>query len=139
MKVLKKIVSFISLILLIGGMGLMLYTYLTNHTFVSKITSLMTNAECKKGMLFMLIGIICLVAAFLLFSLSVRIGSVIRRKEREIAAQEKARREEEEEKSRRLEQEAAAARADAERFKAEATQAQALLKTTAPETDETQM
>lgn len=63
-----------------------------------------------------------------LFSLSVRIGSVIRRKERELAAQEKARREEEEAKNRLLQEEAAAARADAERFKAEATQAQALLK-----------
>ena len=67
MKIMKKIVSFLSLILLIGGMGLMLYTYLTNHTFVNKLTSLMTNADCKKGMLYMLIGIICMIAAFLLF------------------------------------------------------------------------
>ena len=63
MRVLKKIISFISLVLLIGGMGLMLYTYLTNHTFVSKLTTLMTNADCKRGMLFMLIGIICITAA----------------------------------------------------------------------------
>ena len=134
MRVLKKIISFISLVLLIGGMGLMLYTYLTNHTFVSKLTTLMTNADCKRGMLFMLIGIICITAAFVLFSLSMRIGGVIRRKERELAAQERARREEEEEKNRRLEAEAAAARADAERFRAEATQAQALLRTGAQET-----
>jgi hypothetical protein len=134
MRVLKKIISFISLVLLIGGMGLMLYTYLTNHTFVSKLTTLMTNADCKRGMLFMLIGIICITAAFVLFSLSMRIGGVIRRKERELAAQERARRDEEEEKNRRLEAEAAAARADAERFRAEATQAHALLRTGSQET-----
>ncbi|MBQ7993408.1 MAG: DUF3185 family protein [Solobacterium sp.] len=139
MKIMKKIVSFLSLILLIGGMGLMLYTYLTNHTFVNKLTSLMTNADCKKGMLYMLIGIICMIAAFLLFSLSVRMGSSIRRKEREMAAQEKARREEEEAKNRRLEEEAAAARADAERFKTEAIQAQALLQSSAAETKDTEI
>ena len=139
MKIMKKIVSFLSLILLIGGMGLMLYTYLTNHTFVNKLTSLMTNADCKKGMLYMLIGIICMIAAFLLFSLSVRLGSSIRRKEREMAAQEKARREEEEAKNRRLEEEAAAARADAERFKTEAIQAQALLQSSAAETKDTEI
>jgi hypothetical protein len=138
MKIMKKIVSFLSLVLLIGGMGLMLYTYLTNHTFVNKLTSLMTNAECKKGMLYMLIGIICMIAAFLLFSLSVRMGSSIRRKEREIAAQEKARREEEEAKNRRLEEEAAAARADAERFKTEAIQAQAMLQSSVPEPKDTE-
>ncbi len=139
MKIMKKIVSFLSLILLIGGMGLMLYTYLTNHTFVNKLTSLMTNADCKKGMLYMLIGIICMIAAFLLFSLSVRMGSSIRRKEREMAAQEKARREEEEAKNRRLEEEAAAARADAERFKTEAIQAQALLQSSAAEPKDTEI
>lgn len=139
MKIMKKIVSFLSLILLIGGMGLMLYTYLTNHTFVNKLTSLMTNADCKKGMLYMLIGIICMIAAFLLFSLSVRMGSSIRRKEREMAAQEKARREEKEAKNRRLEEEAAAARADAERFKTEAIQAQALLQSSAAEPKDTEI
>ncbi len=139
MKIMKKIVSFLSLVLLIGGMGLMLYTYLTNHTFVNKLTSLMTNADCKKGMLYMLIGIICMIAAFLLFSLSVRMGSSIRRKEREMAAQEKARREEEEAKNRRLEEEAAAARADAERFKTEAIQAQALLQSSAAEPKDTEI
>lgn len=139
MKIMKKIVSFLSLILLIGGMGLMLYTYLTNHTFVNKLTSLMTNADCKKGMLYMLIGIICMIAAFLLFSLSVRMGSSIRRKEREMAAQEKARREEEEAKNRRLEEEAAAARADAERFKTEAIQAQALLQSSSAEPKDTEI
>jgi len=139
MKIMKKIVSFLSLILLIGGMGLMLYTYRTNHTFVNKLTSLMTSADCKKGMLYMLIGIICMIAAFLLFSLSVRMGSSIRRKEREMAAQEKARREEEEAKNRRLEEEAAAARADAERFKTEAIQAQALLQSSSAEPKDTEI
>lgn len=130
MKVLRKIISFLSLALLLGGVILILYTYLTNHTFVSKLTSLMTNAECKKGMLFILIGFVCLVFSFVMFSLSVRIGSSIRRKEREIAAREKAKLEEESEKNRRLEAEAAAARAEAERFKAEATQAHAMLEGT---------
>ena len=130
MKVLRKIISFLSLALLLAGVILILYTYLTNHTFVSKLTSLMTNAECKKGMLFILIGFVCLVFSFVMFSLSMRIGSSICRKEREIAAREKAKLEEEAEKNRRLEAEAAAARAEAERFKAEATQAHALLEET---------
>lgn len=127
MKVLRKIVSFLSLALLLAGVILILYTYLTNHTFVSKLTSLMTNAECKKGMLMILIGFICLVFSFVMFSMSVRLGSSIRRKEREQAAQEKARLEAEEEKNRRLEAEAAAAKAEAERLRQEATQAHALL------------
>ncbi|MDO4414196.1 MAG: hypothetical protein Q4C20_03895 [Erysipelotrichaceae bacterium] len=128
MKVLRKIISFLSLALLLAGVILILYTYLTNAVFVQKLTSLMTNADCKRGMLMILIGFICLVFSFVMFSLSVRIGSNIRRKERELAAQEKARLEEEAEKNRRLEAEAAAARAEAERYKSEATQANALLK-----------
>lgn len=126
MKVLKKIISFLSLALLLAGVILILYTYLTNHTFVSKLTSLLTNAECKKGMLFILIGFVCLVFSFILFSVSMRLSSSIRRKERELAAQEKARLEAEEEKNRRLEAEAAAAKAEAERLRQEATQAHAL-------------
>lgn len=128
MKVLRKIISFLSLALLLAGVILILYTYLTNAVFVQKLTSLMTNADCKRGMLMILIGFICLVFSFVMFSLSVRIGSNIRRKERELAAQEKARLEAEAEKNRRLEAEAAAARAEAERYKSEATQANALLK-----------
>ena len=131
MKVLKKILSFLSLILLLGGVTLILYTYLTNHTFVSKLTSLMTNADCKKGMLYILIGFVCLVVSFLLFSLSTKVSGAIRRKEKELMAQEKARREEEEARNRMLMEEAAKAKEEAERFKAEATNAQALLSNTA--------
>ena len=140
MKVLKKIISFVSLALLLSGVILILYTYLTNHTFVQKLTSLLTNADCKRGMLMILIGFICLVFSFVLFSVSVRLGAGIRRKERELAAAEKAKLAEEEERNRRLEQEAAAAKAEAERFKAEATQAHALLQSsvTAPEAEEAQ-
>ena len=140
MKVLKKIISFVSLALLLAGVILILYTYLTNHTFVQKLTSLLTNADCKRGMLMILIGFICLVFSFVLFSVSVRLGAGIRRKERELAAAEKAKLAEEEERNRRLEQEAAAAKAEAERFKAEATQAHALLQSTvtAPEAEEAQ-
>lgn len=140
MKVLKKIISFVSLALLLAGVILILYTYLTNHTFVQKLTSLLTNADCKRGMLMILIGFICLVFSFVLFSVSVRLGAGIRRKEREMAAAEKAKLAEEEERNRRLEQEAAAAKAEAERFKAEATQAHALLQSsvTAPEAEEAQ-
>lgn len=140
MKVLKKIISFVSLALLLAGVILILYTYLTNHTFVQKLTSLLTNADCKRGMLMILIGFICLVFSFVLFSVSVRLGAGIRRKEREMAAAEKAKLAEEEERNRRLEQEAAAAKAEAERFKAEATQAHALLQSsvTAAEAEEAQ-
>lgn len=140
MKVLKKIISFVSLALLLAGVILILYTYLTNHTFVQKLTSLLTNADCKRGMLMILIGFICLVFSFVLFSVSVRLGAGIRRKERELAAAEKAKLAEEEERNRRLEQEAAAAKAEAERFKAEATQAHALLQSsvTAAEAEEAQ-
>jgi|UPI00054D7A05 hypothetical protein len=140
MKVLKKIISFVSLALLLAGVILILYTYLTNHTFVQKLTSLLTNADCKRGMLMILIGFICLVFSFVLFSVSVRLGAGIRRKERELAAAEKAKLAEEEERNRRLEQEAAAAKAEAERFKAEATQAHALLQSsvTGAEAEEAQ-
>ena len=140
MKVLKKIISFVSLALLLSGVILILYTYLTNHTFVQKLTSLLTNADCKRGMLMILIGFICLVFSFVLFSVSVRLGAGIRRKERELAAAEKAKLAEEEERNRRLEQEAAAAKAEAERFKAEATHAHALLQSsvTAAEAEEAQ-
>ena len=140
MKVLKKIISFVSLALLLAGVILILYTYLTNHTFVQKLTSLLTNADCKRGMLMILIGFICLVFSFVLFSVSVRLGAGIRRKEREMAAAEKAKLAEEEERNRRLEQEAAAAKAEAERFKAEATQAHSLLQSsmTAAQAEEAQ-
>jgi hypothetical protein len=127
MKFLRKAVNILSLILFIGGVFLILITYLTNTTFVNKLTSLMTNAECRKGMLYMLIGMVCIIAAFLLFSLSVRLSSSIRRREKELEAERKAKLAEEEEKNRRLEMEAAAARADAERYKAQATQAQAVI------------
>ena len=127
MKVIKKVVSFLSLVLLLGGVVLILYTYLTNHTFVNKLTSLMTNAECKKGMLFLLIGFAFLVTSFIFFSLSMRMGSSIRRKEKEQAALDRARWEQEEERNRQLQEEAAAARAEAERYRTEATAAQQLL------------
>jgi hypothetical protein len=57
-----------------------------------------------------------------------------------MAAAEKAKLAEEEERNRRLEQEAAAAKAEAERFKAEATQAHSLLQSsmTGAEAEEAQ-
>ena len=131
MKFLKKLLNILSLVLLLGGVTLILYTYLTNHTFVSKLTSLMTNADCKRGMLYILGGFVCLVVSFLLFSLSSKVNSSIRRKEKELMAKEKARREEEEARNRMLMEEAAKAKEEAERFKAEATHAQDLLSKTA--------
>ena len=127
MKVLKKIISFMSLALLLAGVILILYTYLSNHTFVTKLTSLLTNAECRRGMLMILIGFVCLVFSFIMFSVSMRLSSSIRRKERELEAERLAQLEAEAEKNKRLEAEAAAAKAEAEHFKAEATQAHAML------------
>ena len=67
-------------------------------------------------------------AALLLFSLSLRVGGKIRKKEKERQAAEKERQKEEEKKNQELRAQAEAARAEAEKMRQEAEKAQAQLR-----------
>lgn len=128
MKVLKKILNWISVILLFGGVGLMVFAYYTNKPFLNYISGLLADAKFGTTLKQMLIGIGMVFAALLLFSLSLRIGGKIRKKEKERQAAEKERQKEEEKKNQELRAQAEAARAEAEKMRQEAEKAQAQLR-----------
>ena len=128
MKILKKIINWISAILFFGGIGLMIFAYYTNKPFLNYISSLLSDAKFGTTMKQMLIGLAMLLLSLLLFSVSLRVGGKIKRKEKERAAAEKARLQEEEKKNKELREQAEQAKAEAEKMRQEAEKAQAQLR-----------
>ena len=120
MKILKKILNWLSLILLIGGAGLILVTYLTNKSFITYLTSQLNNAQFGGALKKMMIGMVMIIVALIIFVLSLKLGSIIKKKDKERAALEKEKAAEQEAINQQIRQEAEDAKAEAARLKEEA-------------------
>lgn len=128
MRVLKKIMNWLSLLLLIGGAMLMLITYFTNKSFITYLSNQLNSAQFGIPMRRMLIGAGLILLALIIFALSLKVGGHIRKQDKERRAIEKEKQKEQEAYNKQIQQEAADAKAEAERLKAEAEEAQAKLR-----------
>ena len=122
MRIVKKILNWLGLICLVGGIGLIIFAYFSNRSFLAYISKLLSDAQFGTTMKQMLIGAVLIVAALILFSFALKAGSVAKRNEKKKEEALRAQREEAEAKARAMQQEAEAAKAEAERVKAEAQQ-----------------
>lgn len=122
MRVIKKILNWLGLICLLGGIGLIVFAYFSNRSFLNYISNLLADAKFGVTMRQMLLGVVLVIVSLILFSLALKAGGVAKRREREKAEADRLKREEDEARTRKMQQEAEQAKAEAERAKAEAQQ-----------------
>lgn len=119
MKLLRSILRYAALILVLGGLIVMSMTYLTKKEI---LMALVSNTIVKSSMSVLRTLALCVGAVFvglLLFMLSMRLSSVIRKAERERAEELMAKEKENRETNRRLQMEAEEAKKEAEQAKKE--------------------
>ena len=124
MKILKKVLNVLSLISLIGGIFIIIFAYLGNKTFISYITKLLEDAKFGGTLKHMLIGIGLIILALVLFVVSLRLSSKIRKREKQRLEEEKTKRIEQEKVNQQIREEAEIAKADAKHAREEAEAAQ---------------
>lgn len=139
MKIIKKIVGFISLILVAGGSIVLFWQYFRNK----QMFAILAANSVVKGSLpviqRMLLAVVAIVAGLLMFVVYMRLVSAVWKEEREKRAALKEAQRENEELNRQLREEAQQAKAEAEKAKKE----NELMKMTfmrkeeGPETEET--
>ena len=128
MRVIKKILNWLSLLLFIGGMGTILVTYLTNKSFITYLSNQLNSAQFGVPLKRMLIGAGLVLLALILFMISLKVGGRIRRQDKVRRAEEKEKNKAQEAYNKQIQQEAADAKAENERLRAEAEEAQAKLR-----------
>ena len=124
MKILKKIVGFLSLLLVLGGGAVIAWQYFRN----AQLFEVLMNNSVVKGSLGVIekmgYGLLGIIFGLLLFSVYLKIGSVVRRQEREKKAALRQQQKDDEEEKRKLMKEADEARAEALQARKEVEQAQ---------------
>ena len=130
MKFIRTILNVLSAILVFGGAAVIGFTYLTNKPFISYLSSILTNAQFGNVMKRVLYGGVAIIVGLLIFAISLRVGSAIRRKDRQRRQEEKERQAEIDAQNKQLREDAKQARAEAEAMKKEAEEAKARLQTT---------
>ena len=125
MKFIRTLLNILSAILVIGGAAVIGITYLTNKPFISYLSSILTNAQFGGVMKRSLYGIAAIIIGLLIFSVSLKVGGAIRRKDRQRRQEEKERQAEMDAQNKQLRDEAKQARAEAEAMKKEAEEAKA--------------
>lgn len=119
MKLLRSILRYSALILVLGGLIVMFMTYITKKEI---LMALVSNTIVKSSMTVLKTLAFCvgaIVLGMLLFMLSMRLSSSIRKYERERDAELREKEKENRETNRRLQQEAEEAKAEAEKVKKE--------------------
>ena len=119
MKLLKKIVGFVSLLLIVGGAAVLMWQYFRNkQLFVVLLSNSIVKGSIgvlqKMGM-----ALIAIILGLILFVVYMKIGSVVRRIDREKKEALKIQQKENEEMQRQLKKEAEQAKAEAEQAKKE--------------------
>lgn len=119
MKILKKIVGLLSALLVIGGVFVLFWQYFRNkQLFVVLLSNSIVKGSIgvlqKMGM-----ALIAIILGLILFVIYMKIGSVVRRNEREKREALKLQQKENEELQRQLKKEAEEAKAEAEQAKKE--------------------
>lgn len=119
MKILKKILGFISLVLILGGAIMVLTQYLLNKQLLEVLVSnsiVKGSIDVLKRMGFGVLGII---AGLVFLSIYFKVGSVVRRNEKEKKVALKEQQREKDELNKQLLKEAQEAKAEAEQVKKE--------------------
>ena len=119
MKALRSLLRYAALLLVVGGLVVVGMTYVTKKEI---LMALVSNTIVKSSMsvpktIAMAVGAVIL--GLLLFILSMRLSSSIRRVERERNAELRAKEKENKEEAKRLQREAEEAKAEAEKIKKE--------------------
>ena len=114
MKILKKILGFLSVVTILGGSGSLAWQYFRNKQLLEVLVSNSINVLKRMG-----ISILVIFAGMVLLIIYFKIGSVVRRVEREKREALKEERRESEELNRQLRKEADEARAEAEQARKE--------------------
>jgi len=120
MKAIRSILRYLALILVIGGLIVMFMTYITKKEI---LMALVSNTIVKSSMSVLKTLAYCvgaIVVGLLLFILSMKLSSSIRRVERERNAELREKEKENRETNKRLQKEAEEARREAEEAKKEA-------------------
>ncbi|MBQ6334512.1 MAG: hypothetical protein IJI46_05550 [Erysipelotrichaceae bacterium] len=119
MKILKKIVGFVALALVLGGIAVLCWQYFRNK----QLFVVLLSNSIVKGSIGVLqkmgIALLAVILGLMLFVLYMRLASVVRRNEREKREALKAQQKENEELQRQLKKEAEEAKAEAEQAKKE--------------------
>lgn len=119
MKILKKILGFISLVLILGGAIMVLTQYLLNKQLLEVLVSnsiVKGSIDVLKRMGFGVLGII---AGLVFLSIYFKVGSVVRKNEKEKKVALKEQQREKDELNKQLLKEAQEAKAEAEQVKKE--------------------
>ncbi len=119
MKIIKKIVGFISLILVAGGAIVLFWQYFRNKQMFAILAA---NSVVKGSLPIiqrMLLAVVAIIAGLLMFVVYMRLVSAVWKEEREKRAALKEAQKENEELNRQLREEAEQAKAEAERAKKE--------------------
>lgn len=127
MRIIRKILNWVSVITIVVGVCLIIFSYLTNRSFLAYITNILNDAQFGTTFKHILIGFGLVILGLILFSFGLRLGSRIRKVDRERKEEEKKNRELEEARNRKVKEEAESARAEAEQLKKEAEEAKAQL------------
>ncbi|MBP3890653.1 MAG: hypothetical protein J6D29_00570 [Solobacterium sp.] len=127
MRIGRKVLNWLSLVLLVAGVCCIAFGYLTNRSFLTYIEKLLADAEFGKTLKLILLGVGLILVSLILFSFSLRLGSRIRKIDKAKKEEEEHQRSLEEELHQRTKAEAETARAEADRFRQEADQAKAEL------------
>lgn len=119
MKILKKILGFISLVLILGGAIMVLTQYLLNKQLLEVLVSnsiVKGSIDVLKRMGF---GVLAIIAGLVFLSIYFKVGSVVRRNEKEKKVALKEQQREKDELNKQLLKEAQEAKAEAEQVKKE--------------------
>ncbi len=119
MKVVKKIVGFISLILVAGGAIALFWQYFRNKQMFAILAANSVVRGSLPVIQRMLLAVVAIIAGLLMFVLYMKVASIVRREEREKRAALKEAQRENEELNRQLRQEAEEAKAEAEKARKE--------------------
>lgn len=119
MKILKKILGFISLVLILGGAIMVLTQYLLNKQLLEVLVSnsiVKGSIDVLKRMAY---GVLAIIGGLVFLSVYFKVGSVVRRNEKEKKVALKEQQREKDELNKQLLKEAQEAKAEAEQVKKE--------------------
>ena len=118
-KILKKILGFVALVFIIGGLLVLMWQYFRNK----QLFVVLMNNSIVKGSLGvlqkMLLAVLAIVVGLIISSIYFKLGSLIRQDEREKEAIAREQQRQQEEQNRLLREEAEAAKAEAQHMKEE--------------------
>lgn len=119
MKILKKVLGFISLVLILGGAIMVLTQYLLNKQLLEVLVSnsiVKGSIDVLKRMAY---GVLAIIGGLVFLSVYFKVGSVVRRNEKEKKFALKEQQREKDELNKQLLKEAQEAKAEAEQVKKE--------------------